>query len=257
MVSSSWFCSAWISRPGSMLVLAHQLEHQAQEPRIAGQQRVVVGRARHEVVRQVRAAERHFVHDVERQRELLEGEAAELAHHVGDQLVGRQRQRMARPPYPPVGVALDAEQTVGIEPQHAVPEHADLVHRIADHQPLGGERRVEPVERRLALLEVMQVDPAALHAVGAAHDVGGAPVGVLDAGLVEDARVQLADDVALRLQGVHRGRTQIDGVVAGGHRRQQPPVGGRDAHHVIDARDSRRRRARRGGSRAPCRCGPG
>ena len=80
------------------------------------------------------------------------------------------------------------EQTVRIEPYAAVAEHANLVHSIADDEALGGESRIQPVQRGLALLEGVQINPATLYAVDAAHDVGRAPVGLLHAWLIEDSR---------------------------------------------------------------------
>ena len=175
-----------VNQPGRIdAVVAHQLEYEAQEFRIAGQQRVIVGRPRHEVVGQIRTTLRHLAHVIEWQRELLESKSPQLAHHVGDELIRRQRQGMTGPPDPSIGVALDAEQAVGIETQHSVPEHTQLVHRVPDHEPFGGECRVKPVERGLTLLEVVQVYPAALHAIDAPHDIRGAPVRVLDSGLVK------------------------------------------------------------------------
>ena len=48
--------------------------------------------------------------------------------------------------------------------------------------------------------------------------------------------MELSHDVALGLQGVHRGRTQIDSVASREDGRQQSPVGRLDAHHVVEAR---------------------
>jgi hypothetical protein len=79
-------------------------------------------------------------------------------------------------------VAFDAEEPVRVEAQHSVAENADLVEGIADDQALGGKGRIEPVERGLAFLEVMQINPTALRAVDAADHGGSAPVGVLYAG---------------------------------------------------------------------------
>jgi hypothetical protein len=46
---------------------------------------------------------------------------------------------MPGPPDPSSRVALNAEQAVGIKAQHSVPEHTQLVHRIADDEAFGGE----------------------------------------------------------------------------------------------------------------------
>ena len=79
------------------------------------------------------------------------------------------------------GALLDAEEAVGVQPQRPAAQVAERVQRVADHQPHAGEGRVQPVDRRLTLLEVVQVDPAALHPVRARDRRGRAPVGVLDA----------------------------------------------------------------------------
>src|SRR5262249_44130991 len=73
-------------------------------------------------------------------------------------------------------------------------------------------------------------------AVGADDGLGGGPVGLLDALLVEDGAGKLADDVAARLELVDRLGLEIDRVLAGRHCGQQVPVFLGDLHHVIDAR---------------------
>jgi hypothetical protein len=217
------------------VVLAHELEYQAQEFRVACQQRMLVARAGDEVIRQVRAPALGLAHILEREGELLERKSSELAHHVANELVRGVGQRMAfRPDAPGMRIALDSQQAVGIEPHHSIPEHTQLMDGITDHEPLRGEARIEPVQRGLALLEVMQIDPAAVHAIYAADDVRGAPIRILDAGLVKDPRGEHADDIAFGLQGIDNRRAQIDGVVPRGNGRQQFPVGGVDAHHVVN-----------------------
>ena len=62
---------------------------------------------------------------------------------------------------------LHTEEAVGVQPQPAGAQVGQRVQGVADHQPHPGERRVQPVDRRLAVLEVVQVDPAPFDAVGA------------------------------------------------------------------------------------------
>ena len=119
-----------------------QVQGEAEELGVAGGHGVVVGRPGDEVVRQVRAPGRAARDVVDRQVELLEGEAADLAHHAGDELVGGLRQRVAlRPGRRVVGVPLHAEEAVGVQPQRAAAQVAEGVQRVADHQPHAGERR--------------------------------------------------------------------------------------------------------------------
>ncbi len=64
------------------LILAHELEDQPQKLRISCQQRMLIRRTRHKVISEVRAAVGHLVDLVERERQLLEGKSAHLAHRV-------------------------------------------------------------------------------------------------------------------------------------------------------------------------------
>ena len=116
------------------------------------------------------------------------------------------------------------------------PEVGERVQRVADHEPHAGEGRVEPVDRRLALLEVVQVDPAPRDAVDADHGARRAPVGLLDARLVEDHALQAADDVAGALERQLRRPVEVDRVAALRDLGQQTPVVLADRDHVVDAR---------------------
>src|SRR6185436_6322054 len=107
--------------------------------------------------------------------------------------------------------------------------------RIADHQSHSGEARIQPVDRGLPGLEVMQIDPAALHTVWPEHWRGGTPVGVLDTGLVEDHSLHASDDVAVLGQLIFGFDVEVDRI-AFGHAGQQVPVLGLDLDHVVDAR---------------------
>src|SRR6185436_10384674 len=130
-----------------------------------GEERVLVRGARDEVVGEIRAALGHRLEVLEREIELLEGEASELAHQAGDQLIGGDRQRMPLGPGAAVARAdLDAEEAVRVQPQHALAQGGERVDGIPGHQPWRREGRVEPVEGRLPFLEVMQVYPAAARA---------------------------------------------------------------------------------------------
>nr|GFB12299.1 hypothetical protein [Tanacetum cinerariifolium] len=107
---------------------------------------------------------------------------------------------------------------------------------VADDHLLRGEAWVEPVQRRLPFLEVMQVHPAAVFAVNACYYWRSAPVGFLDAGLEKDHPLQLADDVMLVAQRIHRSRRQVDGITARRDFREQGPVFFLDLHHVVETR---------------------
>ena len=107
--------------------------------------------------------------------------------------------------------------------------------RIADDHLGRGERRVEPVERRLAFLEVMQIHPAARHAVDADDHIGGAPIGFLYARLEKDHAPQLSDDVAFALELIDRGRRKIHRLAPRGDGREQIPIGLWDRDHMVEA----------------------
>src|ERR1700733_5941100 len=91
-------------------VFSHLLQYQTQKLCVSGEQRMVVGGPGHEVVGKVGTALRHLPHVLERQSQLLKGKAAELAHHVSNELVGRHRERMPFRPDPSALIALDTEE---------------------------------------------------------------------------------------------------------------------------------------------------
>lgn len=70
---------------------------EAQEFGVGRRQSMVVGGPVDEVVGQVGAGAAGLLDVVDRQIEFLEGEAAELAHHAANELVGSLRQRMPPP----------------------------------------------------------------------------------------------------------------------------------------------------------------
>ena len=147
-------------------MLPGEVEREAEELGVAGREGVVVGGPVDEVVGEVGAALGRALDVVDREVELLEGEAADLADHAGDQLVRRLGQRMPlRPGRRVFGALLHPEESVGVQPQRATTQVTERVQRVADHQPHAGEGRVQPVDRGLALLEVVQIDPAALDTV--------------------------------------------------------------------------------------------
>ena len=231
-------------------------QRQPQELGVGGGQRVLVGGPVDEVVGQVRAGRTGLADVVDGEVELLEGEAADLADHAGDQVVGRLGQRVAlRPGGVALGRALlHAEEAVGVQAQRPGAEVGQRVQRVADHHPHAGERRVQPVDRRLAVLEVVQVDPAPLDAVGADDRAGDAPVGLLDALGVEDHPLQAADDVAGLVQPLLGRGVDVDRVQPRrGRRAAGPSLGGR-SRPCGRCRGSRRTSSRRAGSRRPCRC---
>ena len=197
----------------------------------------MVAGAGHEVVGEIGATLGHGLDVLEGEVELLEGEAAELAHQAGDELVGGDRERMPLGPGAAVvRTDLDAEEAIGVEPQHALAQRAQGVERVPHDQPLRGEGGIQPVEGGLPFLEVVEVDPAALLAVGAGDGVGGRPVGLLDVLLVEDGARELPDDVAARLELVDRLGLEVDRVLAGRYGREHAPVLRLDLHHVVEAR---------------------
>ena len=135
-------------------------QRQPQELGVPRRERVVVGGPADEVVGQV-GADRARVADVlDREVELLEGEAADLAHHAGDEWFaawesGCPSDHAGRPS------ALFSTPRKPFASSRSAPdaEVAQRVQGVADHQPHAREGRVEPVDRRLALLEVVQVHP--------------------------------------------------------------------------------------------------
>ena len=185
-----------------------------QELGVARGQGVVVCGAVDEVVGQVRSARAGARDVVDGQVQLLEGEPADLADQARDQLVGGVGEGMPLRPGrgATLGTLLDPEEAVGIEPQRAGAEVVQGVQRVAHDQPHAGAGGVEPVDRGLTVLEVVQIHPATIHPVDAGDDAGGAPVRLLDAGLVEDHPLHPADDVAGLLQPVLGLRVEVDRV---------------------------------------------
>ena len=129
---------------------------------------------------------------------------------------------------------LYAEESVGVEPQPSAAKITQGVQGVADHHTHTSEARVEPVDRGLTLLEVVQIDPTPLHAILAEDWRGSAPVGVLDPGLVEDHALHPADDVTVLGKLIFGLAVEIDRI-APGHRRQEMPILGIDLDHVVDA----------------------
>ena len=76
------------------LVRLLESQHETEELGIAGDEGVVVAGAGHEVVGEIGATLRHRLDVVEGEVELLEGEAAELAHEAGDELIGGYGERV-------------------------------------------------------------------------------------------------------------------------------------------------------------------
>ncbi|MNI04730.1 hypothetical protein D3C73_576600 [compost metagenome] len=143
---------------------------------------------------------------------------------------------MAFRPGRAVELTFDAEEAIGVQTQDLRPHHVNGVQRVADDHLLRGKTGVQPVQRRLPFLEVMQVDPAARLAIHADHDGGRAPVGFLDAGLEENHPLQLADDVMFVTQRVDLLRAEVLRVATVSNFRQQRPVLFADFHHVVEPR---------------------
>ncbi len=203
---------SWVDAEGM-----HLLEHQAQELGVAGQQCMLVGRPGNEIVGQVGTASGHLRDVVEGQVQFLEAETAGLADHAADQLVADDRQRVAFRPGSAAGAGLHAEKAVGIQAQAARTQAVQGVQGIANDHLLGGEGRVQPVQRRLAFLEIVKVHPASGLAIHTGHRRCGAPVGFLHAWFEEDHPLQLADDVVAGLEFVALGRQQVDRISPGRH----------------------------------------
>src|SRR2546427_5304095 len=108
--------------------------------------------------------------------------------------------------------------------------------RVPHDQPLRGERGIQPVEGGLPSLELWKEAPGALPAVDPGDGFGGRPVCLLDVLLVEDRARELPDDVAARLELVHRLGLEVDCVLPGRHGREHAPVLRLDFHHMIEAR---------------------
>src|SRR5829696_2738151 len=102
----------------------------------------------------------------------------------------------------PVAALLHPEEAVCVEPQRSGAEMTERVKRIPDDQPHSGERRIQPVYRRLTVLEIVQVDPTPLDPVRAGDRCGRTPIRVLDARLLEDHPLHPPNEVAGPLQPV-------------------------------------------------------
>src|SRR5665647_1532018 len=140
-----------------------------------------------EVIRQICPGLRGDLDVVDRQVQLLEGEATDLANHAGDHLVRSVREGVALGPgRQSQNALLDTEEAVGVEAQGARAQVAERVQGIADDHAHAGKRWVEPVDRRLTLFEVVQIHPSALNPIRPCAQAGGAPVRVLHPGHVED-----------------------------------------------------------------------
>ncbi|RMR97996.1 hypothetical protein ALP74_05228 [Pseudomonas coronafaciens pv. garcae] len=213
----------------------HLTQHQAQELSGAGQQRVLVGGPRDEVVGQVSAALPHGRDVIDGQVQFLKAEAPRFADRPGQQLVACDRQRMAFRPRRALGTPFNAEKTVGVQAQYAGTHDIDGVQRITDDHLLRCKAWVQPVQRRLAVLEIMQVNPAPRLAIDALHHVGRAPVCFLYTRLEEDDSLQLTDDVVLVAQLIDHVRHQIDRVTASRDVGQQRPVFFTDLDHMKQA----------------------
>src|SRR4029453_15697243 len=92
---------------------------------------------------------------------------------------------------------LNPEEAIGIKSQRSTAKITKRGQWMPDTQAHASEARVEPVDRGLTLLEVVQIHPASLDTVGPQHWRGWAPVGVLDAGLVKEYSLPPTDDVAV------------------------------------------------------------
>ena len=195
----------------------------------------MVGGPGDEVVRQVRPNPTSLHDVVDSEVKFLEGEAADLADHRPDQLIRGLGQRVPlRPGRGVTGASLYPEEAVRVQPQPTRAQIQQGMQPITHHQPHPGKGRVQPVDRRLPVLEIVQIHPAALGTGDVVHHPGRRPVGLLDARLVEDHPLQGADDVAVVGQRLFLLGGQIDRVDPLGNLRQQIPGLPRNAHHVVD-----------------------
>ncbi len=114
------------------LVRLLESQHQTEELGIAGDEGVVVAGGGARSRRRDRRHPRHRLDVVEGEVQVLEGEAAELAHEAGDELIGGYGERVPLGPGAAVvRTDLDAEEAIGIEPQPALTQRAQGVDRIS------------------------------------------------------------------------------------------------------------------------------
>ena len=100
-------------------------ERQPEELGLPGREGVVIARASDEVVGEVGSDGPRVADVLDREVELLEGEAADLAHHSGDDVVRRVGERMPlRPGGKAFGALLHAEESVRVQAQGARAEFA-------------------------------------------------------------------------------------------------------------------------------------
>src|SRR6476620_924578 len=135
-----------------------------------------------------------------------------------------------------IGLALDAEKSICVEPQHAGAEDIEGVQRVADDELRRRKRRIKPVEGWLPFFEVVEIYPPSSDPVGTSDYIGGAPVGLLHAWFEEDYAAQLPHDITFLFQLIDCRRRKVDCFAPWGYRRKKAPVGLRDGDHVINAR---------------------
>jgi hypothetical protein len=123
-----------------------------------------------------------------------------------------------------LGALLHAQEAVGVQPERASAEITQRVQRVTNDQAHPRERRIQPIDRRLTVLEIVQVDPTPLDPIRAGDRRGRAPVGVFGPRVVKDHALQFADDVAGPLQPALGLAVEVDRVLAGQHLGQQLPV---------------------------------
>src|SRR3954447_24138225 len=95
---------------------------------------------------------------------------------------------------------------------------------VADDQSHTGKRWVQPIDRGLAILEIVKVDPATFDTIGAQYRAGDTPVGLLDPFGVEDDALQAADDVAGLVEPILGRGVDVDRIDPGRHFGKMLPV---------------------------------
>ena len=108
-------------------------QHHAQELGITGKKSMMIGRPGDEIIGKIGPAFRHRGNIVNREVQFLEGKAASLPDHAGQQGVPGDGKRMAfRPGRGAVASPLDAKKAIRIQPQPSRAHMIDRMQGIAD-----------------------------------------------------------------------------------------------------------------------------
>jgi len=100
---------------------------------------------------------------------------------------------------------------------------------------MGRKARVKPVEGRLPILEIVKIDPPVFFSPHSLYLCRGAPVGLLDPGLIKDNPGELSHDIPLLLQHLHLPGRKVCRVGSRGDLREEAPIFRPYHHHVVNA----------------------